>query len=86
MNTNKILIADVRKKAKIENNETWYAHLFVSFNRDKLKAEIEKHYNIKLKKNKEDEFPYFTDGGFKYTGENRDWFFEVTAFWYETIN
>ena len=42
---NKILIAEVRKKAKFgDNPESWFRNIFVSFDREKLKNEIEKRY------------------------------------------
>ena len=82
----KILIAEVRKKSKFEDNsEFGFRSKFVSFNRDKLKKEIENHYGIELIKNEADDFPYFTDGGFKYNAENENWFFETEADWYDII-
>ncbi len=83
---NKILIAEVRKKAKFgDNPELWFRNIFVSFDRDKLKDEIEKRYKIELVKDEADDFPYFTDGGFKYSGENENWMFETEAYWYDII-
>jgi len=83
---NKILIAEVRKKAKFgDNPELWFRNTFVSFDRDKLKNEIEKRYKIELVKDEADDFPYFTDGGFKYRGENENWIFETEAYWYDII-
>ena len=83
---NKILIAEVRKKAKFgDNPKVWFRSTFVSFDRDKLKDEIEKRYKIELVKDEADDFPYFTDGGFKYSGENENWIFETEAHWYDII-
>lgn len=81
----KILKADVRKKSKLNSNGVWYTHSFMSFDRYKLKDEIERHYGIKLIKSDSNDFPYFTDGGFKYTGEDECWFFEVESYWYNII-
>lgn len=81
----RILIAEVKKKAKFEDSSNRHITTFVSFDRDKLKAEIEDHYKIELKKDEADEFPYFTDGGFKYGGENENWFFETAAYWFDII-
>ena len=82
---NKILIASVIKKSKIEVGEERYKHLFTSFDRSKLKEKIEEYYKIELNKNEEDEFPYFTDGGFKYSAENENWSFEVQAHFYDIV-
>lgn len=83
---NKILIAEVRKKAKFGANQNFeFRSTFVSFDRDKLKNEIEKRYKIELVKDEVDDFPYFTDGGFKYSGENENWVFEAVAHWYDII-
>lgn len=82
---NRILIAEVRKKAKFGDYETQYRNSFVSFDRDKLKNKIEEHYKVELVKDEENEFPYFTDGGFKYSGENENWLFETEAHWYDIV-
>ena len=83
---NKILIAEVRKKAKFGDNQKFeFRSTFVSFDREKLKNEIEKRYKIELVKDEADDFPYFTDGGFKYSGENENWIFETEAYLYDII-
>ncbi len=81
----KILIAEVRKQANYGTDKNWYRHSFVSFDRDKLKEEIEKHYKVTLIKDEANEFPYFADGGFKYSGENDNWLFETEAHWHDII-
>lgn len=81
----KILIAEVKKKAKFGNDETWYRNSFVSFDRDKLKDKIEEYYKVKLEKDETNEFPWFTDGGFKYSGENENWVFQTEAHWYDIV-
>lgn len=73
------IIAEVRKKSTFENDSKSYRSTYVSFDREKLKEEIEKKYNIDLVKDEEDDFPYFTDGGFKYHAENENWIFEIEA-------
>ena len=58
---------------------------FVSYDIDKLKEKIENFYKIKLVKNDEDNFPYFTDGGFRYKCETESFIFETEAFLYDII-
>jgi len=82
---NQILIAEVRKQAAYGDNKTWYRDLFVSYDRDKLKKEIEKHYKVKLVKDESDDWPYFTDGGFKYKAKNDTWVIETDAYLYKII-
>ena len=83
---NKILIAEVRKKAKFgDDSKFGFRSTFVSFDREELKNQIEKRYEIELVKDEADDFPYFTDGGFKYSGENENWIFEAVAHWYDII-
>jgi len=80
-----ILIAEVRKQAVHGNNKTWYKDTFVSYDRDKLKKEIEKDYKVKLVKNEADDWPYFTDGGFKYKVQNDSWIIEADAYLYRIV-
>ena len=81
----KILIAEVKKKSKFCNDGTWYRDSFVSFDKDKLKDKIEEQYKVKLMRDETNEFPYFTDGGFYYIGENENWFLEAEAHWCDII-
>lgn len=79
-NPDHILIAEVKKKYKHGiDSEFGYRTTFTSFDKVKLKLEIEKHLGQELVKNDTDDFPYFTDGGFKYRGETEDYFFDVEA-------
>ena len=83
---NKILIAEVRKKSKLYDNSVFgYRNLYTSFDRDKLKEEIERKYNITLVKNDDYDFPYFTDGGFKYTLEDENWIYDIDAHWFDIL-
>jgi hypothetical protein len=83
---NQILLATVRKKTKhaIFDDTVHLSH-YLSFDRDKLKEKIEKTYKLKLEKKEEDDYPYFTDGGFYYKAENEDWTFEIYAFYHNII-
>lgn len=81
----KILIATVRRKCKLLDDSGWTSRLFTSFDRFKLKDAIEEHYKILLKKVKADDFPYFTDGGFKYTVETENWTYCIEAHSHEII-
>jgi hypothetical protein len=76
---NKVLLATVIKKSKHIFDAGWHVTNFVSFERDKLVAAIEQYYEINFIKNESDDFPWFTDGGFRYVTENDNWIFEATA-------
>ena len=82
--SDEILIAEVKKTIKL-GNDFGYRQKFVSFDRDKLKKKIEEYYKIELIKDDSNEFPYFTDGGFKYHGENDNFIFDVEAHLYDII-
>ena len=72
-----ILIATVRKTNKFGEKRTCYANSYPSFDRDALIKFLEDRYGITLTKDEEDNFPYFTDGGFKFKAENTDWSFDI---------
>lgn len=80
----KILVAYTYKR--FAGTEDWVrTSNFVSFDRDKLKAKIEDFYKVKLTKNEENDFPYFTDGGFKYECEFNGGEFRTEAYLYDII-
>lgn len=56
-----------------------------SFDRDKLVAAIELKHDILLLKDEKDDFPYFTDGGFKYIWTNSLWTYNIVCFDYKVI-
>jgi len=80
---NKILIADTFKK--FEGKEWQRIDTFVSYNINKLKLKIEEKYKIELTKDPNDEFPYFTDGGFKYQCKIGNFEFMTTAHLFDII-
>jgi len=81
-----VLMVSVNKTSKIDGkifNE--HCH-HISYSRDRLRKYLLDFYNIKnLIKDVGDEFPYFTDGGFKYTAENENWKYEFVCFPYTII-
>lgn len=79
MESKTILIAEVTKTFKDHVAETKYHYIFTSFDRDKLIEYIRNYFFIVLIKDDKDEFPYFTDGGFRFTAERDIWKFEITA-------
>ena len=86
MNKPQIIIAEITKTFKNESISTSeFRSTMVSFDRDKLVEAIQEKYKTVLVKNDNDEFPYFTDGGFKFSFENEDCRFEVVALMYDVI-
>ena len=79
----RILIADVFKK--FEGKEWVRRTTFASYDRDRLKAKIEKHYEVELVKDEEDDFPYFTDGGFKYHCKTKNFELMTIAHLYDVV-
>jgi len=86
MKTNTILIAEVRKNSTWNPDWNNYRHSFVSFDRKTLIEHIEKYYGIELIKHIEDEFPYFTDGGFKFIATDENWIYNVECHPYDIID
>lgn len=80
-----ILIVEVRKQCKFGEDKSWFRTTFTSFDRDKLKDKIESHYKLKLIKDDNDDFPWFSDGGFIYNTENENFKFEIVAFPYDIV-
>jgi len=78
-----ILIADTFKK--FEGKEWVRTSTFTSYSRDKLKAKIEEYYKVELIKNENDDFPYFTDGGFKYECKTENFEFMTIAHFYDVV-
>lgn len=78
-----ILIADTFKK--FEGKEWVRTSNFASYDRDKLKAKIEEHYKVELVKDESDDFPFFTDGGFKYQCKTENFEFMTTAYFYDVV-
>jgi hypothetical protein len=78
-----ILIADTFKK--FEGKEWVRTSTFTSYDRDKLKTKIEEHYKVELIKDDADDFPYFTDGGFKYQCKTENFEFMTTAHFHDVV-
>lgn len=83
----KILIAIVTKKFKFAEDPfvICYRANFVSHDRDKLKSKIEEHYKATLVKDEADDFPYFSDGGFKYSWEDENFVYDTQAHYHHII-
>ncbi len=78
-NSAETLVGEVKRKKA--GSGPWLRSLFSSGSVITLKNKIEEYYQIKLVRKKEDDFPWFVDGGFKYTLEDQGWEYEVTAHW-----
>jgi len=72
-----MLVANIIKIFKHDDSQVLVT--YNSYDRDKLIKHIEKTYELKLMKKAEDDFPYFTDGGFKFDAENENFKFKITA-------
>jgi hypothetical protein len=83
---NQIIVASIYKTNKVDpTDKCRYESTKVSYDRGRLVNAIEKQYNIKLVKDDADEFPYFSDGGFKFQTENDNWKFNVEAHVHDLI-
>jgi hypothetical protein len=51
----------------------------VGHNMQRLIDAIEEKYDIKLVKDEADDFPWFTDGGFRFRAEDGNWTYEIDA-------
>lgn len=79
----KVFIVHVNKKSTFDMAEFTGCNHFVGTNIDVLKKAVKEYYGKKgepLLKNEEDEFPYFTDGGFKYTMQTKYWNYTFTCY------
>jgi len=71
--------------SKFEDKSCCYRTEFVSDSRERLTNFIQDKYDISLDIDDRYDFPWFTDGGFKYFAENENWKFEITAHVHELI-
>jgi hypothetical protein len=78
----KVLVATVTCKLN-DGSSKFLNTTFVDFDRDNLVKKIENKYLTKLVKNEEDNFPYFTDGGFRYEWRNETYTYLAEAYLYE---
>ena len=86
LNRDQIIVAEIRKHFKDPRiSTTMYRTELVSFDRDKLVKAIEEKYSTVLIKDPKDDFPYFTDGGFKYSFEDANCIYETVALIYDII-
>lgn len=81
----KALLLTIGKKSKFStDNFPQFSHE-ISFNSDALQRFVKKKYGVTLYYEKEFEFPYFTDGGFKFECEDKNWYYTFTAIPYTII-
>lgn len=82
-----ILIAEIKKTVVYDTQGTTtpVRVLITSFDKDKLIKNIEHRFSIVLKKDPADDFPYFTDGGFKFSAENKNFKFEIECHPYNIV-
>jgi hypothetical protein len=81
-----VLMVSVNKTSKI-NGQVFNEHYHhMGYDRSKLENHLLEYYKIsKLVKDIADEFPYFTDGGFKYTAESENWIYEFLCYPYNIV-
>jgi hypothetical protein len=82
-----VLVATIRKTSKFNfsGRDNQYVHNMVGYDRQRLIHDIERQYGVKLVKDEADDFPWFTDGGFKFTAENNSWKFEIDSHVYDLV-
>jgi hypothetical protein len=86
MNDGQILIVSIKKSSKFDTNDKCkYESTKVGYDRQRLIDAIEKQYDIKLVKDEAYDFPWFTDGGFKFHAENENWKFDIDAHVHDLI-
>jgi len=82
-----ILMVSVNKTSKIDGKIFNKNCHYIGYDRDKLRKYLLTFYKIKnLIRDVGDEFPYFTDGGFRYTAENEYWKYEFICHPYNIID
>ena len=82
-----ILMVSVNKTSKIDGKIFNKNCHYIGYDRDKLRKYLLTFYKIKnLIRDVGDEFPYFTDGGFRYTAENKYWKYEFICHPYNIID
>lgn len=70
----KIFILQISKRSLIDNSVFHNIRTEAGESKEALIEYIKSNYRIDiLIKEKSDDFPYFTDGGFKYTGKSETW-------------
>lgn len=77
-----VLILQVDKKLLLDGSVYTQFNHQVGETKEALIKWIGKYYKIaayELRKDQNDEFPYFTDGGFKYTATTDKWEYTFTA-------
>lgn len=81
-----VLIAHVSKRFKDKKiSDGVFKSTLAGFDRQRLVDKIKKTYNLELTHDEADDFPYFTDGGFKYRGETKDCLFEIVCYPYDLV-
>lgn len=80
------LMVSVNKTSKVNGKKFNQFSHYIGYDRDKLEKYLLEKYKIQnLIKDIADEFPYFTDGGFRYTAENDNWQYEFVCHPYNVI-
>lgn len=81
------LMVSVNKTSKLDGKKFNQFSHYIGYDRDKLRKYLLEKYKIQnLIKDIADEFPYFTDGGFRYIAENDNWQYEFVCHPYNVID